>query len=240
MLRASMSDPEERLAPSSRPKDADDATLVERAQAGDSTAFDELVRRYEGRIFHLARRILNDEDEAEDALQEAFLSAWRALPRFKREAKFSTWIFRIATNAALMRLRKRRPDVVSLDQPLAGDGESDAAPMELRDWSATPDEELANQETRAAMDEAIAALPPELAAVFVLRDLEGMSNEEAAEATGLSLAAAKSRLHRARLFLRDRLHRHFTGRTAGGRTAGGRTAGGRTAGGRTAGGRTQE
>ena len=95
--------------------------------------------------------------------------------------------------------------------------------MDLRDWSATPDEELVNQETKTAMDDAIAALPPELAAVFVLRDIEGMSNEEAAEATGLTLAAAKSRLHRARLFLRERLNRHFTGRTAGGRTAGGRS-----------------
>lgn len=214
MLRAPMADTDDTTASATRPKDLDDAALVERAQAGDSTAFDELVRRYEGKVFHLTRRILGDPDEAEDALQETFLSAYRGLPRFKREAKFSTWIFRIATNAALMRLRKRRPDVVSLDQPLASDADHDASPLELRDWSATPDEELADQETRVAMDQAIAALPPELAAVFVLRDVEGLSNEETAEATGLSLAAAKSRLHRARLFLRDRLHRHFQGRPA--------------------------
>ena len=194
-----------------RPKDRDDAALVERAQSGESTSFDELVRRYEGKVFHLTRRILNDPDEAEDALQETFLSAYRALPRFKREAKFSTWIFRIATNAALMRLRKRRPDVISLDQPKPVDGEGETVPLDLPDWTSTPDQELADQETKTAMDEAIAALPPDLAAVFLLRDVEGMSNEEAAEATGLSLAAAKSRLHRARLFLRDRLHRHFTG-----------------------------
>jgi RNA polymerase sigma-70 factor (ECF subfamily) len=225
MLPASMSDHEQSSARPQRPKDADDSVLVERAQAGDSSAFDELARRYAGRVFHLTRRILGDADEAEDALQETFLSAYRGLPRFKREAKFSTWIFRIATNAALMRLRKRRPDTVSLDAPPASDGEGDPAPMELRDWSATPDQELANAETRAAMDEAIAALPPELAAVFLLRDIEGMSNEEAAEATGLSLAAAKSRIHRARLFLRDRLTRHFAGSTqARGRDDGPRKA----------------
>ena len=194
-----------------RPRDLDDAALVEKAQAGESTSFDELVRRYEGKVFHLTRRILNDPDEAEDALQETFLSAYRALPRFKREAKFSTWIFRIATNAALMRLRKRRPDVISLDQPKPVDPEGEPVTLDLPDWTSTPDQELVDQETRTAMDEAIAALPPDLAAVFLLRDVEGMSNEEAAEATGLSVAAAKSRLHRARLFLRDRLHRHFSG-----------------------------
>lgn len=210
MLRASMSDERDPAAPASRPRDLEDGALVERAQSGDTSAFDELTRRYEGRVFNLVRRILGDADEAEDALQETFLSAYRGLPRFKREAKFSTWIFRIATNAALMRLRKRRPDVVSLDQPVGGDGESDALPPDVPDWGRTPDQELIDQETREAMDQAIAALPPELKAVFLLRDVEGMSNEEAAEATGLSLAAAKSRLHRARLFLRDRLHRHFT------------------------------
>jgi RNA polymerase sigma-70 factor (ECF subfamily) len=207
MLRASMSDDRE-AAP--RPKDLEDAALVERAQSGDSSAFDELARRYAGRVFHLTRRILGDHDDAEDALQETFLSAYRGLKGFKREAKFSTWIFRIATNAALMRLRKRRPDVVSLDQPVPTDGESEGTPLELPDWSRTPDQDLIDQETREAMDQAVAELPAELATVFLLRDVEGMSNEEAAEATGLSLAAAKSRLHRARLFLRDRLHRHFS------------------------------
>jgi len=198
-------------SPAPRPRDLDDAALVERAQAGESTAFDELVRRYEGKVFQLTRRILNDADEAEDALQETFLSAYRGLPRFKREARFSTWIFRIATNAALMRLRKRRPDVISLDQPKPVDPGGEPVSLDLPDWTSTPDQELIDQETKTAMDEAIAALPPDLAAVFLLRDVEGMSNEEAAEATGLSVAAAKSRLHRARLFLRDRLHRHFAG-----------------------------
>ena len=186
----------------------DDATLVARAQAGDHDTFGRLVRRYQDRVYRLVRRIVGD-DEAEDALQETFLSAWRALPRFKGDAAFSTWIYRIATNAALMRLRKRKPEV-SLDAPLRGpEGEDTTAALELRDWSATPDEELINDETRAAMEASIAALPPDWRAAFLLRDVEGLSNAEAAEALELSVPAFKARVHRARLFLRDRLDRHF-------------------------------
>jgi RNA polymerase sigma-70 factor (ECF subfamily) len=210
MLRASM-DENRSAAPADASSDPD-RDLVLRAQAGDTRAFGELVERYQGRVFALTRRILKDEDEAEDALQETFLSAFRGLAKFKREAKFSTWIFRIASNAALMRLRKRRGDTVSLDAPLDEESTDDAAPTrDLRDWSRTPEEELLNKETREAMDRAIAELPADQAAVFQLRDVEGLSNEEAAEALGTSVAAAKSRLHRARLFLRGRLDRHFAG-----------------------------
>lgn len=188
----------------------DDATLVARARAGEGDAFGRLVRRYEDRVYRLAWRIVGP-DEAEDALQEAFLSAWRALPRFQGDAAFSTWLYRIATNAALMRLRKRRGDVVSLDAPLRGGdaGEEGIPARELRDWSATPEEELINEETRAAMEAAIAELPDDWRTAFVLRDVEGLSNGEAAAALELSLPAFKARVHRARLFLRDRLDRHF-------------------------------
>ncbi len=187
----------------------DDVTLVARAQRGASDAFDQLVRRYQDRVYRLVRRIVGD-DEAEDALQETFLSAWRALPRFKGDAAFSTWIYRIATNAALMRLRKRRPDVVSLDAPARGpDGEEEAPARDLRDWSATPDEELMNDEMRHAMEAAVAALPADWRAAFLLRDVEELSNADAAEALELSVPAFKARVHRARLFLRDRLDEHL-------------------------------
>lgn len=187
----------------------DDTTLVALAREGGSDAFGRLVQRYQDRVFRLVRRIVGD-DEAEDALQETFLSAWRALPRFKGDAAFSTWIYRIATNASLMRLRKRRPDVISLDAPLRGSaGEESTATLEIRDWSATPDEELINVETGAAMEAAIAELPPDWRAAFLLRDVEGLSNTDAAAALELSVPAFKARVHRARLFLRDRLDRHF-------------------------------
>jgi RNA polymerase sigma-70 factor (ECF subfamily) len=193
----------------------DDATLVDRAREGASDAFGRLVERYQDRVYRLVRRIVGD-DEAEDALQETFLSAWRALPRFKGDAAFSTWIYRIATNAALMRLRKRRPDVVSLDAPLKdAEGELSSSSLDLRDWSATPDEELINAEARAAMEEAIARLPEDWRAAFLLRDVEGMSNSDAAAALELSIPAFKARVHRARLFLRDRLDRHFGQRPPG-------------------------
>lgn len=199
----------------------DDTTLVALAQEGGSDAFGRLVQRYQDRVFRLVRRIVGD-DEAEDALQETFLSAWRALPRFKGDAAFSTWIYRIATNASLMRLRKRRPDVISLDAPLRGsEGEESTATLEIRDWSATPDEELINAETRAAMEAAIADLPPDWRAAFLLRDVEGLSNTDAAAALEVSVPAFKARVHRARLFLRDRLDRHFGPQRA---TGGGATS----------------
>ena len=189
----------------------DDASLVARAQAGDGDAFGVLVRRYEARVYRLVRRIVG-EDEAEDALQETFLSAWRALPRFAGASTFSTWIYRIATNAALMRLRKRRGDTVSLDAPAFAAEDADVPPRELVDWGPTPEDALADAETRAAMDAAIAALPPEQRAAFLLRDVEGVANADAAAALDLSVPAFKARVHRARLFLRDRLDRHFTER----------------------------
>jgi len=200
-------------APATSPADPD-RPLVERAQAGDTRAFGELVERYQGRVFALTKRILKDDDEAEDALQETFLSAFRGLKNFKQEARFSTWILRVASNAALMRLRKRRLDTVSLERPT---DEEDGPALELADWGKTPEEELLDRETKDVMDKAIAELPPDYAAVFQLRDVEGLSNEDAAEALGTSVAATKSRLHRARLFLRERLNRHFVGRGPSGR-----------------------
>jgi RNA polymerase sigma-70 factor (ECF subfamily) len=190
--------------------DLKDEELVQKAQEGDSGAFTTLVHRYEGKVYHLGLKIVRDPDDAQDALQETFLSAYRALPGFKRESTFSTWIFRIATNSALMRLRKRRPDHVSLEQPSESDPEGE--PMQLRDWAATPDQELIDDETRGAMEEAIGSLPTDLRTVFLLRDIEELSNAQVAEALDCTVPAVKSRLHRARLLLRDRLNRYFTGR----------------------------
>ena len=185
-----------------------DEDLVRAAQAGDNRAFDELVRRYRDKVYRLSYKILRHEEDAAEALQDAFLSAYRGLKNFKAESTFSTWLYRIATNASLMKYRKRRDHHISLEQSQSPDGEGEG--LELPDWTTQPLDELLDSETRSVMEEGIARLPEELRAVFVLRDIEGLSNSDAAEVLGLMVAAVKSRLHRARLALRDRLNRYFS------------------------------
>jgi RNA polymerase sigma-70 factor (ECF subfamily) len=184
-----------------------DEDLVRIAQAGDNRAFDELVRRYRDKVYRLSYKILRHEEDAAEALQDAFLSAYRGLKNFKVESTFSTWLYRIATNASLMKYRRRREGHVSLEQSQSPDGSGE--PLQIPDWSAQPLGDLLNTETREVMQEGIAKLPEELRTVFVLRDIEELSNAEVAEILNLSVAAVKSRLHRARIFLRDRLNRYF-------------------------------
>ena len=187
--------------------DEPDEALVKIAQAGDNRAFDELVKRYQDKVYRLAYKILRHEEDAAEALQDAFLSAFRGLPKFKVESTFSTWLYRIATNASLMKYRKRREGHVSLEQSQSGEG--DAEPMQVPDWSTQPLKDLLDSETREVMEEGIQRLPEELRTVFVLRDIQELSNSEVAEILGLTVAAVKSRLHRARIALRDRLNRYF-------------------------------
>ena len=184
-----------------------DETLVKRAQGGDSSAFDELVRRYTNIVYRILYKILRHEEDTQDALQDTFVSAYRALPRFRQDARFSTWIYRIATNAALMKARARKTNLVSLDHPTE-DPDAQSA-WELPDWSATPDEEIMTGETRRIMEDAIQALPPEQRAAFVLHDIQDLSSAETAQAMGITVSAVNSRLHRARVFLRDRIGRHL-------------------------------
>jgi RNA polymerase sigma-70 factor (ECF subfamily) len=188
-------------------KDLKDEELVKLAQGGDSRGFDELVNRYQDKVYRLSFKILRHEQDAAEAHQDAFLSAYRGLKNFKSESTFSTWLYRIATNASLMKYRKRREGHVSLEQSQSKN--EDAEGMQVPDWSTTPVKELLDQETREVLDEGIEALPEELRPVFVLRDVEGMSNAEVAEILEMSVAAVKSRLHRARILLRERLNRYF-------------------------------
>ena len=188
-------------------KTAADAELVRSAQEGESRAFDELVLRYRDKVYRLAYKILRHEDDAAEALQDAFMSAFRGIKNFKVESTFSTWLYRIATNASLMKYRRRREGHVSLEQSQSPDGSGE--PLQIPDWSAQPLGDLLNSETREVMEEGVAKLPEELRTVFVLRDIEELSNAEVAEILNLSVAAVKSRLHRARIFLRDRLNRYF-------------------------------
>lgn len=187
-----------------------DAELVEITKAGDNRAFDELVRRYRDRVFRLCTKILRHEDDAAEALQDAFLSAYRGLPKFKSESTFSTWLYRIATNASLMKLRRRRDGHVSYEQSQGVNAE--AEPLAIPDWSAQPLDELLDSETREVLGREVDQLPANEKEVFVLRDIMEQSNADVAQELGLSIAAVKSRLHRARLHLRDRMNRYFRDR----------------------------
>jgi RNA polymerase sigma-70 factor, ECF subfamily len=190
--------------------EARDEELVRIAQGGDTRAFDELVRRYQEKVYRLSYKILRNEDDASEALQDAFLSAYRGLGNFKSESTFSTWLYRVATNASLMKYRKRREGHVSLEQSQSPNRESE--PLQIPDWTQQPMQDLLDSETRQVMEEGIARLPEELRTVFVLRDLEEKSNAEVAEILELTVAAVKSRLHRARIALRDRLSRYLADR----------------------------
>ena len=189
-----------------------DAELVTLAQGGNTRAFDELVRRYQDKVFRLCFKILRHEQDAAEALQDAFLSAYRGLPRFKAESTFSTWLYRIATNASLMKLRRRREGHVSYEQSQSP--MEDAEPMAIADWSAQPLDDLLDAETRELIGREIAQLPENERTVFVLRDLMEQTNADVARELGITVAAVKSRLHRARVHLRDRMNRYFRERTA--------------------------
>jgi RNA polymerase sigma-70 factor (ECF subfamily) len=175
-----------------------DGALVERAKAGDRAAFEELVRRHADRLHHLVQRLGLPADGADEVTQEAFLRAWRWIGAFKGQARFGTWLYRIGFNEANRRLRREPPraSVISLDD----DGTFE--PADVRD---EPQVRIAQSELRAALATAVRGLPLKYRAPLILRDVEGLSTEDAAEIMGVSEAALKSRLHRARLAVRAAL-----------------------------------
>jgi RNA polymerase sigma-70 factor (ECF subfamily) len=186
----------------------DESAIVAQARVGDAKAFSELLRRYEGKIFRLALHITQNREDAEDVLQEAFLKAYEHLDQFQGQSKFYTWVVRIAVNQALMKLRKRKSDrSVSLDDEI--DTGEDRVAREIAAWDENPEERYTREEMNQILTSAIEGLAPIYRAVFVLRDVDGLSTEEAAEALDLSVPAVKSRLLRARLQLRDKLTRYF-------------------------------
>ncbi len=192
----------------SSPDVATEQELVEQAKRGDTSAFSELVNRYERNIYRLARHITQNEDDAEDVLQETFLKAFANLDQFQGHSKFYTWLVRIAVNESLMKLRRRKADrSVSLDEPVET-GE-DSMPREIAAWEENPEQKYSRAEMNAILSRAIDSLSPGFRTVFLLRDVEGFSTEETASALKLSIPAVKSRLLRARLQLREKLNRIF-------------------------------
>ncbi len=185
-----------------------EAQFVAALKAGSQAAFAEMVERYSPTVYNLALRLINNAQEAEDVLQETFISAFRALDRFEGRSQLGTWLYRIAYNAALMRLRRRQIPTSSIDEPLTTD-EGESLPRQLVDWTALPEDLLLSGELRHVLDAAMAVLPATLRSVFVLRDIEGLSTAETADALNLTETNVKVRLHRARLALREQLTAYF-------------------------------
>ena len=187
-----------------------DAHLVAQAKAGELSAFEALVGRHERAVYSLARRMLTNEQDAEDVTQQAFLSALEHLPGFRGEASFKTWLLRVATHAALKVIRKRNGlDTFSLEEATEASDHFDSVPHPefIADWRESPERLVQGNETRRLLDEALARLDEKHRLVFLLRDVEGMSIQETAEALGLGESNVKVRLLRARLQLREHLTR---------------------------------
>lgn len=189
-----------------------DLDLVRRAKAGDLDAFEALARRHEGAIYSLARRMLQNEHDAEDVTQQTFLSALEHLDGFRGEASFATWIRRIATHAALKIIRKRRGlDMTSLEAATEERENYDgiAHPEYIADWTQSPEQLVQKNETVRLIEDALGQLDDKHRLVFLMRDVQGLSVKETADALGLSEANVKVRLLRARLQLRERLTEAF-------------------------------
>lgn len=179
-----------------------DETLVERAQRGDRAAFEALVRRHAERLYAVVLRFVADGEEAQEVTQEAFLRAWKSIGRFRGQSQFFTWLYRIGINEAKRRAGRRPP------AELFSSSEEDPA-SEAPDWSESPQTRLEQSDLRQALERAIRKLPMRYRATVILRDVEGLSTREAAEVMDLSESAFKSRLHRARLAVRESLEDYF-------------------------------
>jgi RNA polymerase sigma-70 factor (ECF subfamily) len=193
---------------------SDDSDLLGRLRVGDASAVEMLVATYSDRVYRLAYGVTRNDADAQEVAQDVFLTVVRKVASFEGRSALSSWIYRITMNAALNKRRGKRQTVeTSLDAELptyAADGHrAGDRPYLLADWSQTPEAEMLSGESRAVLARAIEALPDQYRAVLILRDVEGLSNEEAAAALGDSVSSVKSRLHRARMAIREQLTRHF-------------------------------
>ncbi len=177
-------------------------------QAGNREAFAQFVENTSNQVYRVAMKILGNEQDAEDVLQETYLKAFRSLRDFEGRSSLTTWIYRIAVNEALMVIRRRKAQVVPLDD---GDDDQDTGSegMAITDWCCLPESDLLSAEARAFLDRAIQKLPVSLRIVFIMRDIEGLSIQETAEAAGLNEGVVKTRLLRARLRLRQELSAYY-------------------------------
>jgi RNA polymerase sigma-70 factor, ECF subfamily len=197
---------------------SDDLELVHASKNGDVSAFEELVRRYDRKLFRIAQHVTHNREDSQDAVQEAFLKAFQHLDEFRGDSQFSTWLIRITVNQSLMKLRKQRAiREVSLDEDFPGD--EDMLPTEVVDWAPNPEQLYRASQLREILIKTIKELVPLLRVVFVLRDIEGLSTDQTAEALNLSHSAVKARLWRGRLQLREHLNKYFGKQTKSARGA---------------------
>lgn len=187
-----------------------DQALVEQIQAGEEAPFEVLLGRYQDRTYRLVLSLTKNPADAEEVLQDVFLTVYRKIASFEGRSAFSTWLYRITVNTALMKLRGRGPAQESIDEYLPQFTKDGRHARMVVDFTHGPEKLLLLKEREQILREAIEALPPDYKVVLVLRDLEGLSNEEVAEVVGASVLAVKARLHRARLALRGRLERYAT------------------------------
>jgi RNA polymerase sigma-70 factor, ECF subfamily len=186
----------------------DDMAFVQACKRGDVSAFEELVKRYDRKLFRIAQHVTQNREDAQDVVQEAFLKAFRNLDQFRENSQFSTWLIRITINQSLMKVRKAyRKKEVGIDQD--PQIETSDRTHDFADWAPNPEERYRASELREILVKALRTLQPALSLVFVLRDVEGLSTEQTSEALNLTQAAVKTRLMRARLQLRERLSKYF-------------------------------
>ncbi len=182
-------------------------------RSGDKYAFAEMVRQNSDHIYRLALKMTGNPQDAEDIMQETFIKAYDHIAGFEGRSKLSTWLYRIATNEALMLLRKRKHSITHIEEGVETD-DGDIMPVQIVDWCCLPERELMSHETRDRLREAALTLSDANRAAFLLRDVEGLSTQEAAEALDISESALKVRLMRARMQLREELSDYFAGRMA--------------------------
>lgn len=190
----------------------EEAVFIDRLRTGDDVAYEELVRRFGGRLLSTARRVLGNEDDARDAVQEAFLCAFKAIDRFSGDSKLSTWLHRIVVNASLMKLRgKRRKPEQSIEDLLPSFDDTGHM-VEIADEHAIPGDVVVEQrEVRLMVRKCVDELPEAYRTVLILRDIEELETEEVADQLGITSTAVRVRLHRARQALRTLLERKFKG-----------------------------
>ena len=196
-----------KLTEPSPPRHDPDAGLLHGVLAGDRKAFEALVGRYQSKVYRLAMGLTHNAQDAEEILQEVFLKVYQNLAEFEGKSAFSSWLYRIALNTSYMKLRERRSSTVPLDDVI---NQVEEQSLEQGpDWSSRPDDQLHTSEAMAIIESAVEKLPEEFKSVLILRDIEGFTNEETGELLDLSVPAVKSRLHRARLILRQRLDEFY-------------------------------